>query len=194
MKQGKLSRNRYFLTDDDMKRFLVYILFLLPSAIFAQEYSDWEIWNAGKYSAFTSLLYVNNRFYCAFREASAHRAFLDKNDTMGEIVLISSSDGIRWEICARLQEAKCDLRDPKLSLTPDGRLMLLYCRRTYGKISGTPTTFVTFFDLESQKMLPPLPITITGYDKQYKWLWEVVWHKGEAYGFMYGNYCFCVNF
>jgi hypothetical protein len=38
--------------------------------------------------------------------------------------VLTSDDGERWTSAAWIGEAGIDLRDPKLSITPDGRLMI----------------------------------------------------------------------
>jgi hypothetical protein len=43
----------------------------------------------------------------------------------GAVRVVSSSDGAAWTSAALPKSATEDLGDPKLSVTPDGRLMLL---------------------------------------------------------------------
>ena len=93
-----------------------------------------RIWDKGPHNAFTDLIRFKDRWYCVFREAEGH------GSQDGVLRVITSSDGAEWESAAvirlTLQDlndlhpmvppegAGMDLRDPKLCLTPDGRLML----------------------------------------------------------------------
>jgi hypothetical protein len=71
------------------------------------------------HSAFTDLLRWRDQLWCAFREGSGHVP-----GTNGVIRVLVSDDGEDWRSAALLDEAGVDLRDPKLSVTPDGRLMV----------------------------------------------------------------------
>ncbi len=78
-----------------------------------------RIWGRARHNAFTDLVRFRERWYCAFREAAAHA------DCAGRVRVLASADGERWRPAACLAERGVDLRDPKLSVRPDGRLMLL---------------------------------------------------------------------
>ena len=68
-----------------------------------------RIWDRSPHNAFTDLIRFRDRWWCTFREAECHGA---------------SSGRIRIR-AAVVAEAGIDLRDPKLSIMPDGRLLLL---------------------------------------------------------------------
>src|SRR6185436_8915041 len=78
-----------------------------------------RIWDAGAHNAFTDLIRWRNRWYCTFREAEAH---VGGN---GRIRVLVSADGETWSSGALVGESGIDLRDPKLSITPDDRLMIV---------------------------------------------------------------------
>src|SRR5262245_48944206 len=78
-----------------------------------------KIWDAGEHNAFTDLIRFQDQWFCTFRESEAHVG----GD--GKIRVLVSKDGDRWESAALLREAGVDLRDPKLSIAPDQRLMLV---------------------------------------------------------------------
>src|SRR3954453_14624512 len=78
-----------------------------------------KIWDAAGHNAFTDLLRHNGAWWCVFRESSAHIPGLD-----GKIRVLRSVDARTWESAALIAEKTIDLRDPKLSVMPDGRLML----------------------------------------------------------------------
>jgi len=91
-----------------------------------------RIWDKGPHNAFTDLIRFKDKWYCTFREAEGHV----KGD--GKLRVLVLADGERWESVALLSEAGVDLRDPKLSVTPDGRLMTLAGGSVYrgGKLIG----------------------------------------------------------
>ena len=70
------------------------------------------------HNAFTDLIRFKDRWYCAFREGAAHVS------PDGAIRVLSSPDGSRWHTAALLTSSIADLRDPKLSITGDNRLLL----------------------------------------------------------------------
>src|SRR4051794_25898159 len=78
-----------------------------------------KIWDRGAHNAFTDLIRWRGRWYCGFREADAHVG----GD--GKLRLLESADGQTWEPVAVIAEEGIDLRDPKLSVTPDDRLMIV---------------------------------------------------------------------
>jgi hypothetical protein len=78
-----------------------------------------KIWDRAPHNAFTDLIRWRGRWYCTFREAEAHVG----GD--GRIRVLGSSDGRRREPGALIAEEGIDLRDPKLSITPDDRLMIV---------------------------------------------------------------------
>src|SRR5205085_3698861 len=69
-------------------------------------------------NAFTDLIRFKDVWYCCFREGGTHLA------ADGAIRVITPQDGEKWTRAARLTRPGADLRDPKICLTPDGRLML----------------------------------------------------------------------
>ena len=78
-----------------------------------------KIWDRGEHNAFTDLIRFQDRWWCTFREAKDH------GPSIGRVRVIVSTDGQAWESAALLEERDVDLRDPKLSIMPDGRLMLV---------------------------------------------------------------------
>ena len=78
-----------------------------------------RIWDAGAHNAFTDLIRWRDRWYCTFREGDEHVG----GD--GRIRVLVSTDGQAWTSAALVGEPGIDLRDPKLSTTPDGRLMIV---------------------------------------------------------------------
>lgn len=136
-----------------------------------------KIWDAAPHSAFTDLIRFNDRWFCAFRESQAHVG----GD--GKIRVLSSADGETWEPAALLEEQGVDLRDPKLSVTPEGKLMLLMGGSIY---QGTTTLKGrrprVAFSRDGKTWTAPQPILKDG-----DWLWRVTWHDGVGYGTSYNG-------
>lgn len=138
-----------------------------------------RIWDRAAHSAFTDLVEFNGSLYCTFREASDHIPGLN-----GTIRVIRSRDRMNWESVAILSEQHYDLRDPKLSITPKGLLMVnCGASRYHGSQRLGIESRVAFSDEVGEKFGPPqqvkLPEAIrTGFD----WLWRVTWHGDVAWG------------
>ena len=134
-----------------------------------------KIWDEAPHSAFTDLIRFDGKWYCTFREADSHAGGKD-----GKIRIVVSKDGDKWDSSALLTEDNVDLRDPKLSITPDGRLMLVMGGSVYeGKkfISRQPRVA---FSKDGCNWTGPQKILSEG-----DWLWRVTWHKKKAYGVSY---------
>ena len=82
-----------------------------------------KIWSHAQHNAFTDLEYFKGRWFCSFREGSGHAGAGD----YGKIRIIHSKDGDQWTSAALLESPGLDLRDAKLSVMPDGRLLLNSC-------------------------------------------------------------------
>lgn len=134
-----------------------------------------KIWDSGGHNAFTDLIRFQDRWFCSFREAAAHVG----GD--GKVRIIESSDGEAWETAAVLAETGIDLRDPKLSITPAGRLMVVAGGSVYNgtkKLQGRQPRVA--FSADGHDWSPPRRVLAEG-----DWLWRVTWYKGQAYGVSY---------
>lgn len=78
-----------------------------------------KIWDAAPHNAFTDLIYWKQVWYCVFREGRDHVS------PDGALRILASSDGRHWESAARITMDGVDLRDAKITATPDGQLMLM---------------------------------------------------------------------
>lgn len=134
-----------------------------------------RIWSRSAHNALTDLIRYKNRWFCVFRESSKH--VYGRN---GTIRLIVSDDGENWKSIAHFKESGVDLRDPKLSITPEGKLMLLTGGTIYeGKKYISRQSRVAFS--EDGKKWTSFKLII----EPHEWLWRVTWHKGKAYGVSY---------
>jgi hypothetical protein len=133
-----------------------------------------RIWDAGAHNAFTDLIRWRDRWYCTFREGDDHVG----GD--GRIRVLSSEDGKTWTSTALVGEAGIDLRDPKLSITPAGRLMIVAGGSVYeGKRYLGRQPRVTFSSDGSDWSTPQRVLA------EGDWLWRVTWYEGRAYGVTY---------
>lgn len=148
------------------------------------------IWDKAPHCAFTDLIEYNSRLYCCFREAKAH--IPERIEDHGVIRLLESSDGEHWHDCGTIRESEYDLRDPKLSVTPDNRLMLMYGR--YLKDTPeepypwTAVKFLTDDEIERGRINNSNIRNINIEDNprlSNYWLWRIKWVDGTAYGVAY---------
>ncbi len=135
-----------------------------------------KIWDAGEHNAFTDLVRYRDEWFCVFRESEAHVG----GD--GRIRVITSPDGDRWTSAALLAEPGVDLRDPKLSITPDGRLMLVMGGSIYEGKKYLGRQPRVAFSGDGREWSTPRRVMAEG-----DWLWRVTWHDGLAYGTSYNN-------
>ena len=135
-----------------------------------------RIWDAGEHNAFTDILRHEGYFYVTHREAGGHVG----DD--GLIRVIRSKDGETWESCGLLAEESIDLRDPKLSITPDNRLMVCIGGSDYegGELVGRQPR--VSFSADGTTWSAPQRTCEAG-----DWLWRVTWQAGKAYGISYNN-------
>jgi len=132
-----------------------------------------RIWDQARHNAFTDLLRYKGRWYCVFREGSAHVS------PDGALRVIVSDDGETWESKALITSPKYDLRDAKLTVTPDGRLML----NGAGMIADAKVRYysmVWFSSDNGQTWTKGKQIGDPGF-----WLWRSQWHDGMAYSMGY---------
>lgn len=171
---------------------LLVILWMALSLGLAQETATQKyllsverIWDRAPHSAFTDLIEFNGKLYCTFREGSGHVP--GKDGTNGAIRIIASADGQNWRSVALLTEEHVDLRDPKLSITPDRRLLVVIGGSYYeGEKLGVRHTRVSFSDKSGTQFSVPKPIVVDAKIKtNADWLWRVTWHRGIGYAVIY---------
>jgi len=159
---------------------------VMSSPVVAQETPEQKyivsierIWDRAQHNAFTDLVADGDHLYCTFREGTGHIPGLN-----GTIRVLRSADGHQWQSVALLAEQHIDLRDPKLSIAPDGRLVVNMGASIYhGPMRLKVASRVAFSTSDGtsfgqpQKVELPAEIT-TGFD----WLWRLTWHEGYAWG------------
>ena len=145
-----------------------------------------RIWDSDKHCAFTSIIRFNDRYYVSFREAESH-IFDSDGVARGAVRILVSEDGETWSSAAYLTKEGYDLRDPKLSVTPDGKLMVTIGGSIYGedkKLEGRIPQ--VSFSSDGENFSDPVPVELDSKTKNgTDWLWRVVWQDGVGYGVMY---------
>lgn len=140
-----------------------------PSANDAEIVEIHKIWDEAPHNAFTDLVRFKGEWFCAFREGKAHVS------PDGALRILASSDGKKWKSVARLTSSTSDLRDPKMSVTPEDRLMLIATGAMHQPATARHQSMVwlsgdgTTWDAGHAVGDPDF------------WLWRVTWHKETAY-------------
>lgn len=171
-----------------MKRIVVYSL--LTSCILILGYSQnnkiktKKIWDNAPHNAFTDLIRYKNYLYCSFREGTSHVNV--NGDEKGEVRILRSRNGNKWQSVVLLNNKKYDLRDPKLSVAPDGKLMVIMGGSEYNnkkKLSGL--SHVSFSG-DGLTFIDPIPVIIDAKIKsQHDWIWRVTWYDNIGYAVVY---------
>lgn len=133
-----------------------------------------RIWASDMSNEFTDLIRYRDRWFCSFREGTKHES------PDGRVRIFESKDGLAWEPAALLQEAGVDLRDPKFSVTPDGRLMLVMGGSIMKDEEYVDRQTRVAFSSDGRSWGILHKIIERGH-----WLWRVTWRQGVAYGVSY---------
>ncbi|MEZ5940150.1 MAG: sialidase family protein [Planctomycetaceae bacterium] len=133
-----------------------------------------RIWDKAPHNAFTDLLFRDGRWFCVFREGSKHVS------PDGSIRVITSTDGDEWTSLALISHPTDDLRDAKISVTPDGRFML----NGAGMQADKPIRYhsMSWFSPDGKTWDEGRRIGDPGF-----WLWRSQWHNGMAYSMGYAT-------
>ncbi len=128
-----------------------------------------RVWDKAPHNAFTDLLFHKEKWYCVFREGSAHVS------PDGSIRVLTSPDGDQWESLALITHDIEDLRDAKITVTQEGNLMI----NGAGMQEHKPIryqSFSWFSEDDGKTWSKENPIGDYGF-----WLWRASWHKGKSY-------------
>ncbi|MCX7666857.1 MAG: glycoside hydrolase [Gemmataceae bacterium] len=133
-----------------------------------------KIWDQAPHNAFTDLVRFQGRWFCVFREGKDHVS------PDGALRVITSTDGVKWESAALITSKNSDLRDAKITVTPDGQLMLCGAEALHDRSQHTHQS-LAWFSRDGRNWSEKHPIGDPDF-----WLWRVTWHKGTAYSIGYG--------
>src|SRR5207249_6577425 len=132
-----------------------------------------KIWDWAPHNAFTDLLRFKGRWFCVFREGKAHVS------PDGALRVITSKNGEDWTSAALLTYGGADLRDAKITVTPDRRLMLSGAAALHQPAALSHQS-LAWFSKDGQTWSAPIQI-----GDPNMWLWRVTWHKHTAYSVGY---------
>jgi len=168
-----------------MNRIIILTCYIILSFndLFALDYNIHvkKIWDNGFHCAFTSIIKFQGKYYCSFREGETH--IFDKYGTAeGKVRLLVSEDGDDWKPLALISKVNYDLRDPKLSITPDGRLMIIIGGSVYKGEKLVARIPQVSFSRDGISFSDPEPVCLdkkanSGMD----WLWRVTWEGNTGY-------------
>ena len=136
-----------------------------------------RIWDKAPHNAFTDLKRFGGEFYCAFREGESHVS----DD--GKLRVIRSEDGRNWASVGLIQWDGGDVRDAKLSVSPDEELMLSGAVRFLEPKDGNVRQSCTWLSSDGESWSEPHACP-SGLGT---WRWSVTWHEGVAYSFGYSG-------
>lgn len=149
------------------------------------------IWDKAPHCAFTDLTVYNDKLYCCFREGTAHVP-TTKNEFGGIRVLSSADGGTNWHDCGLITQPDYDLRDPKLTVTPDNRLMLMFGRYLptppENPYPWTQVKFISDEEIENSAFNNEnlLDVNIENNENLSNyWLWHTEWIDNESWGIAY---------
>lgn len=131
-----------------------------------------KIWDQAPHNAFTDLIRFKDAWWCVFREGKGHVS------ADGALRVITSTDGQKWESAALLTSPTSDLRDAKITLTPEGKLMLSGAEAID---SGKKHQSIAWSSDDGRKWSERHDIGDPDF-----WLWRTTWHRGKAYSIGYG--------
>ncbi len=141
-----------------------------------------KIWDQAPHSAFGDIIRFRDRWYAVFREGTGHVPDLPGHNDDGKLRVLVSKDGVRWTSAALIADEGVDLRDPHLSITADGRLMIVAGGSIYDHQPGARAKYMgrrprVSFSANGTEWTKPEAVLSEGH-----WLWRVTWHKGKGYG------------
>ena len=147
---------------------------------------------------FPYLVRFRDHWYCSFREGQIHG-----NHPSGQGRVIRSANGTDWETAHVFQWAGGDVRDPRLSVTADGQLMVntsIAFVRDEPDADGRFTLLPKGTDTDTEhKGVARQSVTWLSPDGENwssahacptgvnTWRWDVTWHGGMGYSVGYSG-------
>jgi hypothetical protein len=165
-----------------MKRIILLMILLLRIAQTAlaqpQALDVRMIWDSAAHNGFTDLTRFKDRWFCTFREGSAHVS------SDGAVRVLVSDDTKHWKSAALLRAGAAeDLRECKFANLPGGRLMLIgaACNVSSGK-RGAHQSYI-WVSTDGIEWIGPTKVG----DKNF-WMWRAApAPDGKLYSFGYAT-------
>lgn len=136
----------------------------------------YRIWDNAPHNAFPDLVRFQDAWWCCLREGDDHAL-----GSFGRIRVLKSPDAKAWTSVSIIEDNSWDLRDPKITVTPDEKLHLLVGGSQYDD-EGKFATCRSRVYLSEDGVRWSAPHFILGADE---WLWRVTWWCGKAFGVSY---------
>lgn len=167
---------------------LIFLFITFLSRGFSQNVTKVEkIWDGAKHNAFPDLIYTKGYYYCTFREGNSH---VD-NSNDGQVRVIRSKDLKTWNTVAVFQCDTADVREARLSVMPDGRILANLALGIWkdGRYDWLKP-FVAISDNFGAKFSKIEAITMNDPQIEHArdWVWRVTWNKGIGYGILYQTF------
>lgn len=170
-----------------MKKLIVAISALLLLVGCASSQTE-LIWDNGTYNAFPSIEKFNGQYFITFREGESH-IFNSQGIADGRIRVLVSRNGKNWKSVTLMSKEGFDLRDPKLSVTAEGKLMLIIDGSVYVGKELTKTIPFVSFSSDGENFSDPEPVIFDeNITDEHEWIWRVTWHEGVGYAVTYGDH------
>jgi hypothetical protein len=137
-----------------------------------------KIGNKAQHNAFVDLCEFKKQLFCCFREAENHVSAegtirIQTLDFQGNVLLSN-----------RIAMPKTDLRDPKITVSPDGHMLLIaYARQTSVNNQTIGRRNLTWISQTGHSWSAAKEFADRGW-----WLWRLRWHNNQAYGFAYNKH------
>ena len=143
-----------------------------------------KIYDQSPHAAFTDLTVFKNFLYCVFREGTGHVP--GKTGSDGTIRVLRSKNGKTWDNVAFIKSQGIDLRDPKITVTPQGLLMINMGGSVYAQGELKSVSSMVSFSNDGKIFSTPQKINIDpSIATSRDWLWRVTWHEQKAFGKVY---------
>lgn len=143
-----------------------------------------NIGNKANHNAFVDLCEFNQQLFCCYREAENH---ISADGTIRIVTLDLNGKVLRSN---QIAIPKTDLRDPKITVTPDGNILLIaFARRTSINNKTIGADNITWLSQTGHSWSSAKEFADKGW-----WLWRVRWHKNIAYGFAYNKQQNAIHF
>lgn len=166
------------------KTLLLSFALLLTLGLPAKDYrySVEKIWDNDMYCAFTSIEKFHGWYYVAFREARGH-VFDENGKAEGKIRVIRSKNLKKWESMALIGMPDMDFRDPKLSITPDGKLLVSIGVSTY--VNGELVSEDPWVAYSTDGKEFVVEKCVLADDHVNDWPWHLTWNGDTGYNVDY---------
>lgn len=141
-----------------------------------------KIWDKAPHNAFPDMIRFKGNFYVALREGNNHMP-----DKSGAVRILKSKDGKKWQSVGLLEEEDRDVREGRLSITPEGKIMVITAVGVYDDGYKILYPMVSFSDEKGEDFTPLQRIEMD-IEPNLDWMWRVTWHNKVGYGIVYRNY------